>query len=67
MAKATGMPVFIKKRLQYMNVLRAIEDFDYFNQITGQNMKQWEKWRAKKVEKWNLDKATLEKGAVANG
>lgn len=67
MAKVTGMPVFVKKGAQYMNVIRAIEEFDYFSRITGKSMEQWEKWRAKEVGKWNLDKSILGKGAVADG
>lgn len=62
MAKATGMPAFVKKGEQYMNVIKAIEDYSYYHKITGQCMDAWEKWRASEVEKWDLDKAMLEKG-----
>lgn len=38
MAKATGMPAFVKKGEQYMNVIKAIEDYSYYHKITGQCM-----------------------------
>lgn len=67
MAKITGMPAFVKKGAQYMNVIKAIEDYSYYHKITGQGMKHWEKWRAKEVAKWHLDKSMLGKGASADG
>lgn len=67
MEKVAGMPAFVKKGAQYMNVIKAIEDYSYYHKITGQCMDAWEKWRAAEVEKWDLDKAMLKKGAGADG
>lgn len=67
MEKVAGMPAFVKKGEQYMNVIKAIEDYSYYHKITGQDMCKWKKWRAAIVDKWHLDKTILEKGAAADG
>ncbi len=67
MAKITGMPAFVKKGAQYMNVIKAIEDYSYYHKITGQSMDKWEKWRTEEVEKWHLDKSILWKEVAADG
>lgn len=67
MPNKVGMPAFVKKGAQYMNVIKAIEDYSYYHKITGQSMDKWEKWRTKEVEKWHLDKSILGKGASADG
>lgn len=67
MPNKVGMPVFVKKGAQYMNVIKAIEDFAYYNKMTGQSIDKWEKWRTAEVQKWHLDKSILGKGAAADG
>lgn len=45
-----------------MNIIKAIEDFTYYHNVTGQDRKAWEEWRIKAVEEWQLDRALIEKG-----
>lgn len=45
-----------------MDVIKAIEDFQYFHSMTGRSRKDWETWRVQACEEWKLDKAILEEG-----
>ncbi len=62
MARVTSMPVFLKKGAQYMNVIKAIEDFKYWTGITGQSYEEWQIWRIQTAQKWQLDISILEEG-----
>ena len=45
-----------------MDVIKAIESFTYYHNVTGQNRDVWEKWRKEAVEEWQLDRALIKKG-----
>ena len=60
MTKPTGMPAFVKKGEQYMNVIKAIEDFKYWTGITGKSYEEWQIWRIQTAQKWQLDISILE-------
>lgn len=38
-----------------MNIIKAIEDFTYYHNVTGHCRKEWKKWRIQAVEDWKLD------------
>lgn len=67
MAKNKGVPVFVKKGRQYMDVIKAIENYSYYHRITGRSWDEWNAWRVQACEEWMLDKAILEKGDSADG
>lgn len=45
-----------------MDVIRAIESYAYYHNVTGQNRDAWEKWRIEAVEEWQLDRSLIQKG-----
>lgn len=45
-----------------MDVIRAVEDYTYYHNMTGNSPVTWEKWRIKVIEEWKLDKAMMERG-----
>lgn len=42
-----------------MNIIRAVENYDYWSSFNGGNRETWEEWRRKEVEEWHLDPEIL--------
>lgn len=66
MVKKVSMPVFVKQGEQYMDVIKAIKDFVYYQKITGQSKEHWKKWRTKEMKKYGLSENRQE-GEKENG
>lgn len=45
-----------------MNVITAIEDFEYYTRLTGNSYRKWKRWRKRAVRRWDLDKKILRGG-----
>lgn len=45
-----------------MNVITAIEDFEYYKSFTGHSYRKWKRWRKRAVRHWKLDKKILRGG-----
>lgn len=50
-----------------MDIIRGIENFQYYHSMTGGSREEWQAWRVQAVEEWMLDKKILEKGAEEDG
>ena len=50
-----------------MDVIKAVESYSYYHDVTGQSREQWEEWRVQACEEWMLDKGILEKGEDEDG
>ena len=50
-----------------MDVIRAIEDYQYYHDMTGQGREEWSAWRVQAVEEWMLDKKILGKESGKDG
>ena len=50
-----------------MDVIKAVENFQYYHSMTGQSREEWEAWRVQACEEWMLDKEILRKEGEGNG
>ena len=50
-----------------MDVIKAVESYSYYHNITGQSREEWEAWRVHACEEWMLNKAILGKEGENNG
>lgn len=45
-----------------MNLIRAVESFEYFHECTGISFRYWKYWGRKMIREWNLDLNKLKGG-----
>ena len=50
-----------------MDVIRAIEDYQYYHDMTGQGREEWAAWRVQACGEWMLDKKILGKESGKDG
>lgn len=43
-----------------MDVIRAIEDYNYYHSVTGGSREEWKAWRVAAMKEWELDSDKVE-------
>lgn len=50
-----------------MDVIKAIESFQYYHSMTGQSREEWAVWRVQACSEWMLDESILGRECVEDG